>query len=45
MFIEQEYLSGKVLVFIPLAPELPKSGFARIKKWKIIENTNIESDV
>ena len=39
------YLKQKKLRFLPLAPELPTKGFARIKKWKIIENTDIESDI
>lgn len=41
----QEYLNGKISAFIPLASELPKTGFPRIKKWLIIENTDIESDL
>ena len=41
----REYLDDKMSVFVPLASELPKIGFPRIKKWRIIENTNIESDL
>lgn len=41
----EQYLNGKAKVFIPLASELPKSGYPRIKKWKIIANTDIESDL
>jgi len=41
----EEYLSDKMKAYIPLASELPKTGFPRIKKWKIIENTEIESDL
>lgn len=41
----QEYLNGKISVLVPLASELPKTGFSRIKKWGIIENTDIESDL
>lgn len=45
----QEYLSsGKKLVaknFIPLAPEIPIKGYPRCKKWMIVENTSIESDL
>jgi len=41
----QNYLSKKSLVFVPLATELAQTGCARIKKWKIIENTTIESDL
>jgi hypothetical protein len=41
----ENYLSNKSLKYIPLASELPKVGYSRCKKWKIIENTNIESDL
>lgn len=37
----QEYLDGKMFVFIPLASELPRTGYPRIKKWEIIANTEI----
>ena len=30
---------------IPLASEISKTGYPRCKKWKIIENTEIESDL
>jgi predicted transcriptional regulator of viral defense system len=39
------HLENISLSYIPLASELPKVGFARNKKWKIIENTDIESDL
>jgi len=39
------YLKDKNIAFIPLAAELPITGAARSKKWKIIENTSIESDI
>ena len=40
----QEYLSsGKKL--IALAPEIPIKGYPRCKKWMIVENTSIESDL
>lgn len=40
----QEYLSsGKKLV--ALAPEIPIKGYPRCKKWMIVENTTIESDL
>ena len=40
----QEYLSsGKKLV--ALAPEIPIKGYPRCKRWMIIENTTIESDL
>lgn len=40
-----KYLASKKLKFMPLAPEIPSAGFPRSKKWMIIENTDIESDV
>jgi len=40
-----EYLSGRIKIFVPLASELQKVGVPRIKKWMIIENTNLESDL
>lgn len=39
-----KYLNDKPSVFVPLASELPRTGFPRIKKWRIIENTSVESD-
>jgi predicted transcriptional regulator of viral defense system len=41
----ETYLSKRLKVYIPLASEIPKTGYPRCKKWKIIENTNIESDL
>lgn len=41
----QKYLEGKMFVFVSLASELPKSSYPRIKKWRIIANTDIESDL
>jgi predicted transcriptional regulator of viral defense system len=41
----EQYLHKKKSSFIPLASELSKTGFPRIKKWMIIKNTNIESDL
>ena len=41
----ENYLKDKMKVFIPLAPELSKVRYPRIKKWMIIANTNIESDL
>lgn len=40
----QEYLLTQRLFYIPLASELKVAGYARNKKWMIIENTTIESD-
>ncbi|MBX9704542.1 MAG: type IV toxin-antitoxin system AbiEi family antitoxin [Silvanigrellaceae bacterium] len=45
IFKLQQYLNEKMKVFAPLAPELPKIGCPRIKKWMIIANTDIESDL
>ena len=39
-----EHLNTQKLFYIPAAPELETTGFPRNKKWKIIENTNVESD-
>lgn len=38
------YLSSKQLRFVPLVPEIGTKGFSRSKKWKVIENTTVESD-
>lgn len=40
-----DYLSDKSINYIPLAAELPKTGYPKCKKWKVIENTDIESDL
>ena len=31
--------------YLPLASEIPKTGFPRCKKWRIVINTEIESDL
>jgi predicted transcriptional regulator of viral defense system len=41
----QQYLKDKSLKFVPLAANLPIRGCAYANKWKIIENTSIESDL
>ena len=41
----QEHLEGKMKAFIPLASEISRVGYPRLKKWMIIENTDIESDL
>ena len=41
----ESYLKNKMKVFVPLASEIPRSGFPRVKKWMIIANTTIESDL
>ena len=40
-----KYLCNKIKSFIALAPNMPKAGKPRVAKWKIITNTNIESDL
>lgn len=40
-----KYLNRKMPLYVPLAPELLKTGLPRIKKWRIIANTSIESDL
>lgn len=39
------HVSHQNPVFMPLAPELPILGASRYHKWKIIENTTVESDL
>lgn len=39
-----KYLSSQKIEYTPLAPEIPIKGYTRCKKWRIIENTTIESD-
>ena len=41
----EQYLHKKKIGFIPLSSELSKTGFPRIKKWMIIKNTDVESDL
>lgn len=47
LLIEQlaQYLEGKLKGFIALAPELATKGCPRLKKWMLIINTEIESDL
>lgn len=40
-----QYLKKTDPPYIPLVPNMPKAGFSRCKKWKIIENTDFESDL
>lgn len=40
-----EFLKGNVKYYIPLASEIQKTGYPRSKKWKIIENCEVESDL
>ena len=39
------FLKGKMKYYIPIASEIEKMGNPRSKRWKIIENTEIESDL
>jgi hypothetical protein len=39
------FLKGKMKYYIPIASEIEKMGYPRSKRWKIIENTEIESDL
>ena len=41
----KKYLSNKKTFYMPLSSVNPKSGFSRDKKWKIIENTTVDSDL
>lgn len=41
----EKYLASKKLKYKPLAPEIPSTGYPYSKKWMIIENTDIESDI
>ena len=44
-YVVDSFLKGKMKYYIPIAPEIGKAGYPRCKKWKIIENTDIESDL
>ena len=39
------HVSMRKQKYLPLASEIPKTGYPRCKKWRIIENTEIESDL
>lgn len=41
----QQFLATQKLRYVPLAPEMPTKDKPRNKKWKIIENTTVESDI
>ena len=41
----EEFLSDQKKYYIPLASEIEKSGYPKSKKWKIIENSEIKSDL
>lgn len=40
-----EYLQNSERPFVALVPYLSKTGYPRCQKWKIIENTDFESDL
>jgi predicted transcriptional regulator of viral defense system len=40
-----KYLAQQELTYLKLTPELPIKGCDRNSKWKIIENTTVESDL
>lgn len=40
-----EYVSSNAKSYAPLASNISKIGYPRCKKWKIIENTDFESDL
>jgi|GEM_PF-45898 len=40
-----EYLNNKMKLYVPMEPGIDRKGYPRNKKWKIIENVKIESDV
>lgn len=40
-----KFLEGNMKNYIPLASEITKIGYSRCKKWKIIENSEVESDL
>ena len=39
-----EYVSSNVKSYTPLASNISRIGHPRCRKWKIIENTDFESD-
>lgn len=39
------YLKGKIKRYVPLAANISGTGYPRCKKWKVIKNIEIESDV
>jgi predicted transcriptional regulator of viral defense system len=40
-----EYVSSHIKTYTPLASNIPRIGHPRCRKWKIIENTDFESDL
>lgn len=43
--ILSSYVGANRKKYVPLASEIPSTGYPRLKKWKVIENAQIESDV
>jgi len=41
----ENYLKNSLNSYIKLASYMPKAGYSRNKKWMIIANTSIESDL
>jgi hypothetical protein len=40
-----EYVSSRMKPYTPLASNISRIGYPRCRKWKIIENTDFESDL
>lgn len=40
-----ECLVPRQMRYVPLAPEISSKGFPRSRKWRIIENTDVEGDL
>lgn len=40
-----QYLTNNMQAYVPLSPNMPRVGCNRCEKWKIIENTDFESDL
>lgn len=41
----ETFLGDKMEGYVPLAAEIPRAGHPRCKKWRIVENTDVESDL
>jgi predicted transcriptional regulator of viral defense system len=41
----EDYLKQTKRPYVPLVPYMPKTGHSRCKRWRIIENTDFESDL
>jgi len=46
-FIEkfEDHLKQAKNSYVPLVPYMPKTGHSRCKKWRMIKNTDFESDL